>query len=121
MTAVEIMQALQTCSTADASCEGCAYYGEGSSSCIEQVCKDAAELIEKQRAEIERLQKDLILKNDALLSINYKVKRIPQTICDNCSPDFNMNGKPVTVFHTRAGYAAVDALVEQIVKEAMAE
>lgn len=79
---------------------------------LEEECEGLYKENSDQRAEIERLQK-------ALLSINYIAKRIPQTICDNCYPDFDVHGKPVTVFKAREGYTAVDALVEQIVKEAM--
>lgn len=55
MSDVEILKALKICS-ANKGCKGCSYYDLGSSSCLEQVCKDAAELIEKQRAEIEHLR-----------------------------------------------------------------
>lgn len=118
MSDVEILKALKIC-TADKGCKGCSYYELGSSSCLEQVCKDAAELIEKQRAEIERLQNQIILKNNALLNVTYVAKRIPQTICDHCVPDFNRNDEPVNVWKAQEGYKAIDALVEQIVKEVM--
>lgn len=72
----------------------------------------------EQRAEIENLRKQIKLKDHALLSVTYIAKRIPQTICDNTYPDFNKNNKPVNVWDAKAGYTAVDALVEQIVKEA---
>lgn len=114
----EILKALEICSSTT-SCEGCPYYPEGIDiSCSDQICKDAIELINRQKAEIERLRKQLALKENALLSVTYIAKRIPQTICDHCRPDFNRNDLPVNVWEAKEGYAAVDALVDQIVKEA---
>lgn len=118
MNDTEILTALTVCSNDDDGCRQCPYYGLGSSSCLAQNQKDAAELIKRQNAEIERLQKEIIVKNNALLNIVYIAKRMPQTVCDHCYPDFDREGLPVNVWQAREGYAAVDALVEQIVKEA---
>lgn len=76
---------------------------------LDGVYKELAEL----RAEIERLQK-------AIVSINHIAKKLTQAICDNTYPDFNRDGLPVNVWKAQEGYKAVDALVEQIAKEAMA-
>ena len=116
----EILKALEICSseTRTLRCEDCPYHNDTDDiSCSDQICKDAIELIKKQRAEIELLQKELILTNNALLNITYIANRFPQTICDHCRPDFNRNNLPVNVWEAKEGYAAVDALVDQIVKE----
>lgn len=86
--------------------------------CIKEENEGLYEENAEQRAEIERLRKELALKENALLSVTYIAKRIPQTICDHCHPDFNRNDLPVNVWESKEGYAAVDALVDQIVKEA---
>lgn len=118
MTELEILKALENCSDDRVvSCRECPYLDIGSSSCVATLCKDAAKLIKKQGAEIESLQKAIILKNHALLSINDIAKKVPQTISDHCFPDFNRDGLPVNVWRAREGYEAIDALLEQIKKE----
>lgn len=118
----EIIKALDVCRSGYCISKECPFYDEKDDddigACTSRLSTDALALINRQKAEIEQLQKQLILKNNALLSIVYVAKRIPQTVCDNCYPDFNREVLPVNVFRAREGYEAVDALVEQIVKEA---
>ena len=115
MTSEEILKALIECTTADGTCEKCPYHERyGAESCIEEVFKDAIELIKKQREEIERWQKELILKNNTLIIVKSLVNQLPQAICDNTSPDFNKDGKAVNVWKAKSGYDDVFALIKQI-------
>lgn len=117
MKSEEILQGLKLCTTVgpDALCEKCPYHGKyDAEACIDQVCIDAIELIKKQNAEIERLQKEVILKNDVLLNVKNLINQLPQAICDNTAPDFNKDGKPVNVWKAKNGYDAVFALIKQI-------
>lgn len=117
----EIMKAIEHCVNYDThgSCAGCPL---DEISCIDkdsELLNQALALFNRQKAEIEKLQGQLILKNNALLNITYIAKRFPQTICDHCFPDFNREDLPVNVWKAREGYEAIDALVEQIMKEAL--
>ena len=58
MTDKEIIQRLECCSVRFA-CKDCQYQptGEQQASCMDRLMKDALELINRQRAEIERLEK----------------------------------------------------------------
>lgn len=57
MTEKEIIQALKFC--ASDSCNGCPLYSPHITGCVTKVKKDALELINRQQAEIERLQAEI--------------------------------------------------------------
>ena len=80
--------------------------------CLKEELDGVYKELTEERAETERLQKTLV-------SVAGVATRVPQTICDHCYPDFDKEGKPVNVWKAKEGYAAIDALVKQIAKEAM--
>lgn len=59
MTDNEIIEALVLCSDTASRCDECNYYGEGNfiTPCSECLMRDAYKLINRQKAEIERLDK----------------------------------------------------------------
>lgn len=70
----DIVKALRICRK-DLGCIGCPL--RGYKFCISNMEKAAADLIEEQLREIERLQNDLILKNDELLKLREENRWIP--------------------------------------------
>lgn len=71
-----IVKALRICRK-DLGCTGCPL--RGYKFCVGNMKKRAADLIEEQQREIERLQKELILKNDELLKLREENRWIPAT------------------------------------------
>ena len=69
-----IVKALRICRK-DSGCTGCPL--RGYKFCVGNMKKTAADLIEEQQREIERLQNDLILKNDELLKLWEENRWIP--------------------------------------------
>ena len=69
-----IVKALRICRK-DSGCTGCPL--RGYKFCVGNMKKTAADLIEEQQREIERLQNDLILKNDELLKLREENRWIP--------------------------------------------
>lgn len=69
-----IVKALRICRK-DLGCNGCPL--RGYKYCVSNMEKSAADLIEKQQQEIERIQKELILKNDELLKCREENRWIP--------------------------------------------
>ena len=76
-TAEDIAKSLRVCSTGK-KCDGCVYHG-AATWCPGTLRIKAADLIEEQQREIERLQKELILKNDELLKLREENRWIPAT------------------------------------------
>ena len=59
MTDNEIIKALECCGNiVDSTCKGCVYHETYNASCVVRLMRDALYLINRQKAEIERLQKE---------------------------------------------------------------
>ena len=56
MTDTEIIKALECCGEHKRFCDGCTYNNKTVDYCDSDLCKDAVALINRQKAEIERLQ-----------------------------------------------------------------
>ena len=68
MTDNEIIKALECCKTGD-DCKGCPYYANGRYTCGEHFNEDVLDLINRQKAEIERLQNALFKQEDSMQMI----------------------------------------------------
>ena len=80
MTDNEIIKALEFCRVADLSdCEQCPYFN-GFSNCLDYLMPDVLSLINRQKAEIERLKDkvNLILKYDKRRDINLQARLIDE-------------------------------------------
>ena len=59
MTDAEVLKALECCgSTTVGACKDCTMYKDKSGICVPIICRDAFDLINRQKAEIERLKKE---------------------------------------------------------------
>ena len=116
MTDAEIKKALECCGAGVCKAECFGYFIAGTNDCTTQLAKYALDLINRQKAEIERLERDAFTykirwaKAEAYKECIEAVKNI---ICDNTYPDFDENGKAVCVWRAEA-YREIDNILNRL-------
>ena len=121
--------------------EGCSYFlrtdDDFEGIIFVELIKDAIDLINRQKAEIERLTsgKCVYLSDDEITEYcvegpcpNYKTEaeikaeaykefaeKVSKLICDNTYPDFDKDGKAVNIWNAKEGYKQIDNLLKEMV------
>lgn len=114
MTDNEIIKALECCGV-DTSCEGCPYHDV--SLCQDNLCKDALSLINRQKAEIERLQGLLVEWKKA----GYKYADSIENIKAEAIKEFAERLKREAVTHKNFGELVYVEDIDNLVKEMVGE
>lgn len=147
MTDEQIIKALECCATDDGDdCFQCPYgnivYKPGNGGCVNRCRKDALNLINRQKEEIERLKKKnkILIKNadtafqDGLdenrdlfkkevepeiraEAIKEFAERVEQEICKNTYAGFDKKGNPVNIWEAQTGFKDIDNLVKEMTEE----
>ena len=94
-----------------------------------ELLKETDNLINRQKAEIERLEKDSkrlkkvqMQLDDAMKMYNvikteaYKefAEKVSKLICNNTYPDFDKDGKAVNIWNAKDGYKQIDNLLKEM-------
>lgn len=121
MTDEQIIEDLQAC--IDGDCQECSQTTLHFKHCQYPLIKNALDLINRQKAEIEELTElvdkrfddfaseyDYNLKSEAIKEFAEFVKN---AICENTYPSFDKDGKPVSVWNAD-GYKVIDDLVKEM-------
>ena len=120
MTDKEVIKALECCigDTDGKDCFGCPLYEIDD--CQAHLNLAALDLINRQKAENERLKKGW--KADVILTANVKTEaykefaeKVSKLICDNTYPDFDKDGKAVNIWNAKEGYKQIDNLLKEMV------
>ena len=131
----ETIRALELC-MGNGNCDMCPEK-TSTSKCINNLMKDALELINSQKALIKRLTsgKCVYLSDDEITEYcvegpcpNYKTEaeikaeaykefaeKVSKLICDNTYPDFDKDGKAVNIWNAKEGYKQIDNLLKEMV------
>ena len=90
MTDEQIIEAVDVCRTG--TCKGCPYHELYTASCINKLMEDVFDLINRQKAEIERLKKESADTNNAETKHGqWKIdeyKNHLNVVCSNCNKEF---------------------------------
>ncbi len=81
MTDKEIIKALETCILGD--CQGCFYGDTNQRGCTDDLMKNALDLINRQQAEIERLQKSVDIHKGIAEDWKYEARRLKEMVGDD--------------------------------------
>lgn len=138
MTDKQIIKAVGICRTPD-TCRGCPYHELYISWCVGALMKDVFDLINRQKAGIERLKtKNTILSKNADTAFqdgldenrdlfkkevepeirNEAIKEFAETvkkeICKNTYAGFDKKGKPINIWKAQTGFKDIDNLVKEM-------
>ena len=95
-----------------------------------ELLKETDNLINRQKAEIERLEKDskrlkkvemqlddAMKMYDTIKAEAYKefAEKVSKLICNNTYPDFDKDGKAVNIWNAKDGYKQIDNLLKEMV------
>ena len=122
----DIIKANHLCSKLPQQCKDCPFCKFDD--CVSELAEKTIDLINRQKAEIERLEETknrlsynlqavLDERADHSEAVKEVAEKVKQIICDHCYPNFNKDGKPINVWNATNGYKAIDNLVKEMVGE----